>query len=87
MKDSTFLLLFVMIILLFYIGNKHVISRSKEVLLSDSLVVYKNNNDSLKTAYIDLKKYAMDLEGICNNFESSKNAKKEYHLKTKKIIE
>ena len=87
MKDNTFIIILILFLFVVYLGNKAILKRSNEVTNQNSINILQNNLDSLKQANIELRNYAMSLEDICDKYKSSRDAKYNYHLRTKTIIE
>lgn len=87
MKDKTFIIILILFGLVVYLGNDNIIKRCNELLLLDSVNILNNKLDSLKTSNIELYNYSSDLENICNKYKSSRDAKYNYHLRSKIIIE
>ena len=83
MKDSTFIIILLLLCLVFYTGNKAIKIRSNEVVLVDSLNVLESKYNSLREAYLKLEFYTIDVENICDKYKSSRDEKYHYHLTSK----
>ncbi len=87
MKDRNFIIILLLLALVIYLGDKVAYKTSLDVKSKNSVNILQSKIDSFKQANIDLRNYAMDLESICNKYQSSRNAKYRYHLENKLIIE
>jgi hypothetical protein len=72
MKDSSLVIILILLFFVIFLGHDNIKRR-------EATLTYENKFDSLKTSYIDLKNYTMDLEGICNTYKSSREKKEAYH--------
>ena len=78
MKDNTFIIIGLLVLMVIYLGDNVVLKRSNELLLLDSINTLNEQRNELKTSYFELEQTAMDLSDICDRFQSSRNAKEEY---------
>jgi len=79
MKDRNFILICIGALLIAYLGDKVILSRSNEVEYKNNTNILHSKIDSLKTFNIELRNYTMDLESICDTYKSSSEAKEVYH--------
>ena len=87
MKNTSFVIIVLLFGLNIYLGDKAIKNKYNEVSLKDSINVLNANLTTLKAVKNDLYNYSSDLEKICEKYKSSRDAKYEYHLRTKTIIE
>lgn len=86
MKDRIFICILILFLFVLYLGNDNIIKRSNEVLLKSKVNTLEIELDSLKRIKNDLYNYSSDLETICEKYKSSRDAKYNYHLKSKIIL-
>ena len=86
MKDTTFIIITILFLLVCYLGNDNILKRSNEVYLLNEVNILRSKEDSLKTINTDLYNYNMNLEKICDKYKSSRDAKYNYHLKSNIIL-
>ena len=74
MKDSRFVIILILLFFVVFLGHDNIKRR-------EDTLTHENKFDSLKTSYIELYNYSMDLEDICNTYKSSREKKESYHGK------
>lgn len=74
MKDNSFVIILILLFFVICLGHDNI--KRREATLTN-----ENKFDSLKTSYIELKNYSMDLEEICDTYNSSREKKEAYHKK------
>ena len=72
MKDSNFVIILILLFFVVFLGHDNIKRR-------EDTLTHENNFDSLKTSYIELYNYSMDIEDICNTYKSSREKKEAYH--------
>ena len=76
MKDTTFMIITILFLLVCYLGNDNILKRSNEVYLQNEVNILRSKEDSLKRAYFDLEMYSIKLTNICDKFQSSRESKR-----------
>jgi len=74
MKDRNFILICIGALLIAYLGDKVILSRSNEVEYKNNTNILQGKIDSLKSFNIELYYYSMGLESICDTYKSSSEA-------------
>jgi len=76
MKDTTFIIITILFLLVCYLGNDNILKRSNEVYLQNEVNILRSKEDSLKRAYFDLEIYSIKLTEICDKYKSSRESKR-----------
>ena len=79
MKDRNFILICIGALLIAYLGNKVILTRSNDVIHENEVSILQYKLDSLKTSYIDLYNYTKGIESICDSSKTSRDRKEAYH--------
>ena len=85
MKDTTFIIITILFLLVCYLGNDNILKRSNEVYLQNEVNILRCKEDSLKRAYFDLEMYSIELTNICDKFQSSRESKRKMVMNYKTL--
>jgi hypothetical protein len=85
MKDTTFMIITILFLLVCYLGNDNILKRSNEVYLQNEVNILRSKEDSLKRAYFDLEMYSIKLTNICDKYKSSRESKRKLVMNYKTL--
>jgi len=85
MKDTTFIIITILFLLVCYLGNDNILKRSNEVYLHNKVNILRSKEDSLKRAYFDLEMYSIKLTNVCDKFQSSRESKRKLVMNYKTL--
>lgn len=87
MTNKSFIIIALLFLIVVYTSNKFIVMTLEARTNINKVNILERQLDSLKTANTDLYNYSSDLEKICEKYKSSRDAKVDYHLRNKTIIE
>ena len=85
MKDTTFVIITILFLLVCYLGNDNILKRSNGVYLQNEVNILRSKEDSLKRAYFDLEMYSIKLTDICDKYKSSRESKRKMVMNYKTL--